>query len=329
MTDLALAGTVVARPPAMSVRDVRAADWDQDAAWQFAVETWLRSVPSENSRDAYRRDIARWRAWCDEHGVPLDDARRADADAWRDSLTGAPATIARRMAAVSSFYRYWLAEDAVARNPVQNAARPQVSKEPGSIALSLAQASLLLGYTDSLRDQRAGVIVRLLAETGMRVGELCSAQVTDLTVHGRHHVLLVTRKGGKRQRLPLAEATWERVQSYLDGRLDGYLIAVAQREGSKSGGQMRRSYVRELLQRLGREAGLPREVWEHLHPHVLRHSAATLMHADHVPVPEIQRVLGHASIETTMRYIHLADDLDASPVYRLAGLLRRGGPGGG
>jgi integrase/recombinase XerD len=327
VTDLVpIAGTIVpaGRPP--SVRDVRAQDWNQDTAWTLAVDIWLRSVGSQHSRDAYLRDITLWHNWCREGDVPLDDARRADAEAWRDDLTDAPATIARRLSAVSSFYRYWLAEDVVARNPAQNATRPKVSSAPSSISLSLGYSSMLLAYVDSLTDPRPGVITRLLAETGMRVGELCGAAVTDLTESGGHHVLTVSRKGGEgnRQALPLAGLTHLRVTDYLDGRTEGWLIAVGRTERRQGDGRLDRGYVRRMLRRLAHEAGLPESVWTHMHPHVLRHSAATLMHADNVPVPEIQRVLGHASIETTMRYIHLADDLDGSPVYSLARLFRRG-----
>jgi integrase/recombinase XerC len=58
-----------------------------------------------------------------------------------------------------------------------------------------------------------------------------------------------------------------------------------------------------------------------MHPHVLRHSVATLLAADGVPVHEIQNLLGHASLQTTQRYIHHAESLDASPAYRMAALL--------
>jgi integrase/recombinase XerD len=77
--------------------------------------------------------------------------------------------------------------------------------------------------------------------------------------------------------------------------------------------------------RMAREAGLPPEVWQHMHPHVLRHSAATVLAADNVPITEIQALLGHADIRTTQRYIHHQEGLDASLVYRMAGLLAQRG----
>ncbi|HEY6493301.1 MAG TPA: tyrosine-type recombinase/integrase [Trebonia sp.] len=320
-----LAGTVVAVPqhPA-SARDVRAADWDRTIAWELAVSIWLASVKSEHSRAAYRRDIGRWRAWCEANGVPLDDPHRNDADRWRDELAGAAASRARRMSAVSSFYRYWLSEGIVTRNPFAMAARPAVSKKPVSIALTRVQASDLLAYIDSLADPRPSVIFRLLAETGMRVGELTAAQAADILMSGGHHVLKIVRKGqDDGEMLPVAGTTYERVMTYLDGRTDGYILLVARTERREGDGQMDRSYVRRLLMRMAREAGLPAPVWRHMHPHVLRHSAATMLAADKVPITEIQALLGHADIRTTQRYIHHQENLDASLVYRLAGLLAK------
>jgi integrase/recombinase XerD len=319
-----ISGVIVTTPAGLSVRDVSAADWDQDAGWGAAVEFWLGSVKSRHSKDAYSRDITLWRTWCDERSVPLDDARRAEVDAWREDLAGreSAATVARRLAAVSSFYAYWLSEEVVRRNPAANAKRPKVSSAPASIRLTRQQAADLLAYVNGLADLRPRIIVRLLAETGMRVSELCGARVADISMSGGHHVLTVTRKGGEAQQLPVARDTWECLTAYLAGRGDGWLLSVRRTERrTKSDGRMDRSYIRQLLRRISREAGLPAEVCERMHPHVLRHSAATILAEAGVPLHEIQLLLGHADLRTTQRYIHHAESLDASPVYRLAALI--------
>lgn len=317
-----LSGTVVARP-GMSVRDVRARDWDgQDAAWDAAVRIWLTSVKSGHSKAAYLRDITLWRDWCAARGTPLDDPRRNDVDDWRDHLPGAASTKARRMSAVSSFYGYWLAEDIVTRNPAANAARPTVSAAPRSINLTRVQSLTLLEYLNGISDPRPGVIFRLLAETGMRVGELTAARAEDLSETGGHNVLSIKRKGhDDGQLLPIANGTHRRVRAYLDGRREGYILHVARSERRKGDGQMDRSYVRRLLRRIAREAGLSEAVHTRMHPHVLRHSAATMLAADGVPPHEIQLLLGHADLRTTQRYIHHQRELDESPVYDLARLI--------
>lgn len=319
-------GTVIERPPG-SVRDVDPSRWDEAAARDLAVAIWLTAHKSAHTREAYRRDIGQWFAWCDLHAVPVRDGRRADVDGWRDVLTArpeSPATIARRLCAVSSFYDYYVAEDIVSRNPAKRARRPKVSTAPASISLTRRQAADLLAYVNELADERPGVIVRLLAETGMRVGELVSARAEHIRESGGHHTLTVVRKGGEKQELPIARGTYQRVRAYLGGRRSGWILEVRQTERrAASDGRMDRSYVRRLLRRLAREAGLPEAVHERMHPHVLRHSAATLLAADNVPPSEIQALLGHADLRTTQRYIHHSDDLDTSPVYKLAALLAK------
>jgi integrase/recombinase XerD len=321
-TEPVIAGTVVSRP-SRSVRDVDPSRWDELAGRQLAVGIWLDAQRSVHTRDAYRRDIGRWMDWCDEHAVPVSDARRGDVDSWRKEIAAglSPASVARRLSAVSSFYAYWASEDVVARNPAANAKRPAVSAKPVSIYLSKPQAAQLLTYVDGLADQRPGVIYRLLAQTGMRVGELTAVTVPDLAMSGGHHILSVTRKGGKKEQMVIVPATWQRVMDYLDGQTEGYILHVARTERRLGDGQMDRSYVRQLLRRIARQAGLPSEVWQKMHPHVLRHSVATLLAADGVPVPEIQEFLGHASLQTTQRYIHHAKSLDASPGYRMQEIL--------
>jgi site-specific recombinase XerD len=316
-------GLIVAAPQG-SVRDVDPARWGEDEARALAVEIWLSAQASEHTKAAYRRDIGYWLDWCDESGTPVNDARRADVDMWRLELEArslSPATIGRKLSVVSSFYDYWLAEDIVARNPAKRAKRPAVSAEPVSIALTRVQAAALLAYVDGMTDLRPGVIVRLLAETGMRVSELTAARAEHLGMTSGHHTLTVTRKGGKQQALPIAATTRLRLDDYLDGRMDGWILHVVRSERRKGDGQMDRSYVRQLLRRVSREAGLPREVCEHMHPHVLRHSAVTILAEDGVPPHEIQRLVGHGDLRTTQRYIHHREGLDGSPVYVMARLL--------
>jgi site-specific recombinase XerD len=330
-----ITGTVVAARPPISIREVRAELWGQPEHREAAVGYWLQSVQSPGTREGYARDIAEWFSYCDGRGVPVDDARRADVDGWRDQLGArglANPTIARKLAAVSSFYGYWAEEGVVERNPARNAKRPRPAKGPTSITLTAQQAAQLLAYVDGLAappagagrrpDPRPAVIVRLLAETGMRVSELCGARVEDLAETGGHHVLTVTRKGGKRQQLPIAQTTRHRIEGYLAGRREGWLVRAERTDKIRQpGGRLARQYVYDLLRRLGREAGLPESVWTRLHPHVLRGSCATIAAAAGVPPHEIQLLLGHEDLRTTAGYIQHQRELDHNPVYTVAAAI--------
>lgn len=302
----------------------------EDVGRKLAVDRWVNASPSDNTRAAYRGDIGRWFAWCDLYGIPLEGARRWDVDAYRDEMadddpTPKTATVRRRLAAVSSFYRYWVREDLLPRNPAEHAGRPKALKEPGSIALTRAQARQLLVYAEQLPDIRAAVIVRLFLETGMRVSELCGATVADLGYSGGHRTLTITRKGGLRATLPLAPGLAHGIDVYLQGRASGPLLATSgcQREDGQPW-HLARKYVRELLRRLAVEAGLPPEVCERMHPHVLRHTVATLLDEEGLTIQETQRLLGHADPRTTELYIEHRRGLDSSPVYVLGRLLSTG-----
>lgn len=290
-----------------------------------AVRIWLTAYSSPNTRNAYQRDIRAWFDWCDLYGLQLDEACRGDVDAYRSEMEDddprpAIATVRRRLAVVSSFYRYWVAEDVLPRNPAAHVRRPKASQEPGSIALTREQALQLLAYVDSLPDIRPCLVVRLLLETGMRVSELCAAEVGDLGVSSGHRTLSIVRKGGIRATTVLLPATGYAVDVYLQGRTTGPLLAT---NGCKKGtpGPLDRGYVRDLLRRLAREAGLPEEVVERTHPHVLRHSAAVLLDQAGEPIQKIQRQLGHADPRTTELYTDHGQALEASPVYVLGRVL--------
>lgn len=297
--------------------DSRSLDLHADAR-QNAVQTWLNSYGSENTQAAYRRDIGYWFRWCDDYGVNPGTATRADVDLYARSLEAeipapSPATRARRLSAISAFYRYWLYGGAVASNPVAHVRRPKVSPEPGSIALTKEQMVGLLDYIDRSGDLRSAVIVRILAELGIRVSELCNATVADLGVSGGHRTLSFVRKGEIGGSLPLAPHTSSIIDAYLDGRTEGWLVQTC------NGTPLERQYIRLLLRRLSREAGHPEAVWQRMHPHVLRHTVATLLSKKR-PIQEIQKMLGHADPRTTQRYIDYQENLDSSPVYDLAAL---------
>jgi integrase/recombinase XerD len=101
---------------------------------------WLEADKSEHTRRAYYADLADWLGWCQRTGVDPLTARRADVDAWKGTFTvigtgghpkpAAAATAARRLAGVSSWYRYLVSNDVADRNPVEATRRPKTGDAP-------------------------------------------------------------------------------------------------------------------------------------------------------------------------------------------------------
>jgi site-specific recombinase XerD len=214
---------------------------------------------------------------------------------------GTPATINRRIAAMSSFFDYAVSEEIIESNPAAKVKRPLVSNAPTNY-LSDAQlkAFISTAFEASPRDHAAAW---LLGNGGMRVSELIGAQIQDLVEIRGHRVLVVTVKGNRQREIPLAPPAWDAIQSAIWDRTEGTILLT------ESGEPMNRCQADRMVRRLARAAGIEMKI----SPHTLRHSAATSMLAAKADIRSVQKALGHASPSTTERYLHLLTDLDASP----------------
>ncbi|MEY9965333.1 integrase/recombinase XerD [Streptacidiphilus sp. MAP12-16] len=229
-------------------------------------------------------------------------------------------TIARRLSAVSSFYSYAVDQDARPSNPVKTMKRPQpVGVDEDRVAwLDTAQSKAFLAAARA-HSARAFALAAVMLTTGCRTTEALAADVSDWSWRGGHRFVTVTRKGGKRQALPLAPWVGEAVDTYLDGRADGPLFATAARSGHH--GRMDEPALWRPVKRLATKAGLPAALVADLHPHSLPHSAITGALEAGGSLRDVQAMAGHADARTTERYDRLRCRLDSIPVYALAAAL--------
>jgi integrase/recombinase XerD len=303
-TDVLVSGTVLPGLPALPAAERLAA----------LTEVWLARQRSAHTRTAYRRDLLAWLGWCTGRGVDPLTARMADVDAWivQQRLTGArgarPAaesTIARRVSAVASWYAYLVANTAddprplAVRNPVRAAGRPRLDPDDSAtVGLSRAEADRLLHQAD-LDGPAAFALVLLLLLTGLRVGSVIAAQVSDLGHDRAHRVLDVLTKRGRRRRMPLPPVLAAALDAMLAARghpTDGPLFVTA-----RSGTALYELYVYRLVQRLARRAAI--QAADKLSPHSLRHAAITeLLDASGGDLRRAQDFAGHADPRTTRRY---------------------------
>lgn len=304
-----LAAAVLPEPRPGALPEIRIADGTD--RWRMNVGAWLAAQESGNTRDAYRREAAKWHAWCQQMDLDPFAARRPHCDVYARSLGGAVSSRARSLAALSSLYEYVVqteeGEDALGANPFASVKRPKVNAQYSPTR------SLGSGDTDKLmaaaaeRSTRAAAIVAVLYYTGIRVTELVSADAEDLSVDQGHRVLAVTRKGGFRSDVVLPPPAAHAVDVYLAGRTHGPLIATS------SGKPMRRQDVNVLLESLARAARIG-----HTHAHRLRHTFAVDAKEAGVPIERIQAAMDHADPRTTGRYTGRSDNLATAPGYALA-----------
>ncbi|MBM0203640.1 tyrosine-type recombinase/integrase [Micromonospora sp. NPDC051227] len=296
------------------------------------TEAWLRNRRlSEHTRDAYRRDVTGWLRWC--AGRDLDPLRATflhvneyarALESGVDARSGrplTPATVARRLSALSSWYDFLVKLGAVPANPVSGADRPRVDRDhSATVGLTPEEVDALLSAADAdtgataVRNRAA---LALLADLGLRVGELISLDLTDLGTERGHRSVRFIGKGGKQRRRALTPGTGHALDAYLAQRAATTGVPVPQLTGpllvTASGARLDRHSVFRMVRRLARAAGIP--AWAKLSPHSLRHAFATTARSEGVPLEDVQDAMGHADPRTTRRYDRDRHNLDRDPAY--------------
>jgi site-specific recombinase XerD len=181
------------------------------------TDAWLANRRlSGHTRAAYRRDVAGWTAWCAGRGLDPLRASFLDVNAYARALESTPgprsgrppaaATVARKLSALASWYDFLQRLGAVGTNPVAGADRPRVERDhsatvglaPQEVAGILRAAAAATGPTAA----RTRAVLTLLADLGLRVGELVSLDVADLGVERGHRSVRFVGKGAKPRRPP-------------------------------------------------------------------------------------------------------------------------------
>ena len=308
-----------------------------DPRLQLVVAGWLAGFRSTRTRRAYGADLAAFAAWCAPRGLDVLSARRVQVDLHITGMLDAGAaasTVARRLSALSSFYRFATVHDLRVDNPVVGVRRPTVDPDhTRTVGLTRDEARALVAAADAdpgPQRARSAALVRLLLHNGLRVDELTAADITDLgtrpgTSTGRpaHRVLGIVRKGGRAATVALAPATVEVLEAYLQQRAAATEVDRARLVGpllaTRTGGRLTQKAVWELVRRLARAGGV--EAWAELSPHSLRHTAITLALDAGAAIRDVQDFAGHRDPRTTRRYDHTRDSLERSAAYTVAGWL--------
>lgn len=267
------------------------------------IGAWLDAQRMPSTVTPYRAAITLYRQWCDDRGIDMLTATRRDITRYRQHLgrrqpNGKPyanTTQNLRLSAVSSFYRHAAEEGLIEHNPVDNVKRAPVSQESPREPLSLDQARRLLSASLD-KDPRTAALIHLLLSTAMRVSEACSADTRDLgwSGDGTIRTVRIVRKGGKPATVRIQPRFWSVIDAYLQTRKQGPTGPLLLTER----GQMDRNTAWAIVVGLAREV-LPTTP---VSPHVLRHTAATLMLNAGAPMQEVQAVLGHTTPTMTQRY---------------------------
>jgi integrase/recombinase XerD len=286
----------------------------------------LAAQRSPRTVDAYRRDL---RAFATFRGGPAAETTTPELERWVAQMRAeglAPATIARRTAALRSFFKHLTLLGAREDNPAAALVLPKRTRTLPR-ALSPAETERLIDAANGVtpRAMRDRALVELLYGAGLRVSEAVGAAKSAVDLEAR--TVRVIGKGSKERLVPLGRPAVEAVRRYLalgrphlDRRHRPDLFLNAR------GGALTRAGAFLVLRRLAEKAGLEPE---RVHPHLLRHSFATHLLEGGADLRSVQEMLGHADLGTTERYTHVSDRRRRDAYFSAHPHARRRPPAGG
>jgi len=259
---------------------------------------------SPRTVDAYRRDLEDATAFLGASPAGATDERLAEYVASMRARGLAATTIARRIAALRSFYKHQMLIGARADNPAAELALPKRARTlPRTLSPGEAERLIEAATGTSPRALRDRALVELLYGAGLRVSEAVGLDRSAVDLE--HRLVRCVGKGSKERVVPVGREAAEALRRYLargrphlDRRRRPELFLNAQ------GGALTRAGVFLILRRLAGTAGLEPE---RIHPHLLRHSFATHLLEGGADLRSVQEMLGHADLATTERYTHVSD----------------------
>jgi integrase/recombinase XerD len=291
---------------------------------------WLANIGSGKTKRAYRVDVAEFMAFTGlSASGQFRNVARAHVIAWRKDMERrglSPATIRRKLSALSSLFDYLCERNAVAGNPVDGVKRPAANGNEGSTpALGDAQARKLLDAPSAktLKGVRDRAILASLLYHGLRREELCALRVKDMqTRQGVAHF----RIKGKREKIrfvPVHAMAQRLIGEYLalaghGAETEGALFRPV--KNNRTGTLQRHldpgSVYRNIVRKYGLETGISAEV-NGLCAHSLRATAATNALAHESDIAKVQEWLGHANVSTTKLYDRRKSKPEDSPTFRV------------
>src|SRR5437588_10354706 len=217
------------------------------------------------------------------------------------------ASIARKLAALRTFFQFLVREEVIESNPAKLVATPRKEKKL-PVHLSIEDAVRFIETPDAETDfgKRDRAILELLYATGIRVGELVNINLRDIDF--KNKLLRVFGKRRKERIVPFGDPAAKALQEYLSVREKFLMNAPATKRDAQplilnyQGTRMTTRSVGRLVEKYIRQcAGL-----HDISPHALRHSFATHLLDSGADLRDIQELLGHARLSTTQIYTHVS-----------------------
>jgi integrase/recombinase XerD len=264
---------------------------------------------SQNTIDAYRRDLLKFCEFATEKGLEKPaQVKRGDVVDFLATLYVRKLdarSVARHLVSLRQLFRFLLTEELIREDPVVTVESPKFRQSLPQF-LSVEEVDRLLAQPDvsstlGLRDK---AMIELLYSAGLRVSELCNLAVDDL--HADAGSLRCIGKGNKERLVPVGKRALTVLHLYIQKARPDILgegtskYLFINRKGTK----LDRISFWKTLGLYGRKAGLRKA----LKPHMLRHSFATHLLDRGADLRSVQMMLGHSDISTTQIYTHVVEE---------------------
>lgn len=272
---------------------------------------------SEHTITSYQNDLSSFLQFCAKHfqspedEIDINAVSRLIIRLWLGELSDmgmAKSSIARKVAALRSFFKYCFKRGHITKNPAHLLVVPKKEKLlPKTVTvddLERLMDSVDISTTKGLQDR---AILELFYGTGIRVSELVGLNITDIDLRSRQ--IIVHGKGNKQRVIPLGESTIKIIKDFLKKRIELY--------GSRTDSDARKSlFLASSGQRIyDRKVRYMVEDYLKSHsevtqksPHVLRHSFATHMLDNGADIRIIKEFLGHSNLAATQVYTHTSTE---------------------
>jgi len=286
----------------------------QEQVTQFLEYLEVEQGYSQNTVSAYRNDLGQFLSYLQQ----LDLARRPRGwgNVTRDHIVSymlemkdreyASSTVARKVAAVKSFFNFQVDQGYLLRNPADELDSPKVEKHlPSAIPPEDVDRLLAAPVGETPTAYRDRALLESLYATGLRVSELVALNVMDVDVSAG--TVRCVGKGNKERVLPVYDRALEVINEYITKGRPVLVKNHPEEEAlflNRRGNRLTRQGLWLIIKRYVDDMDIDQPVT----PHTLRHSFATHMLRGGAGLREVQQMLGHANISTTQIYTQVSND---------------------
>ena len=260
---------------------------------------------SQNTIDAYMRDISKLSEFLHGNGMEVLEARLSDLESFSEWVAKSGVgqrSHARILSGVRSLYHFLVVDGFLEEDPselLESPSQPRHLPEE----LSVEEVDRLIDSIDldKWEGQRNRAIIEVLFSCGLRVSELVTLRISCLYREERY--LRVLGKGGKERLVPISQRAIDEIDSWFVQR-DAMVVKPGEEDFvflNRRGSHLTRTMVLIMIKKYAAMAGLKKTI----SPHTLRHSFATVMLEGGADLRVIQEMLGHEDISTTEIYTHI------------------------